>query len=70
MNTGADLTTINKSDLILLGYSEDWINAYLQKDEMRSISRAGGVKELAYYITIPITETHSRRDCSGDFVSD
>ena len=53
LDTGADLTTINKSDLKLLGYNEEWISTNLQKDESHTISRAGGVKESAYYLIIP-----------------
>ena len=54
LDTGADLSTISKVDLIeLLGYSQEWINQNAVKSETKTITSAGGECESAYYIVIP-----------------
>ena len=54
LDTGADMTTIEKRSLRLLGYSDNWINANTTKDTRMTVSSAGGSNESAYYIQIPV----------------
>ena len=61
VDTGADLTTINKSLLTTrLGYPKEWIMANAVRDAKRTISRAGGKKEPAWYVVIPIANVLGR----------
>jgi hypothetical protein len=60
LGTGADLTTIKKSDLQLLGYTQEWIEANLHEDVSRKVSRAGGTKESAFYVIIPVANILGR----------
>jgi len=55
VDTGADLTTITKKELNVLGYTADWIKANTIKEEKRTISSAGGRNQHAYYVQIPIS---------------
>jgi hypothetical protein len=41
VDSGADLTTISKKELILLGYSYEWIESHMVADLSRTLSRAG-----------------------------
>lgn len=53
LDTGADLTTISKADLELLGYTPDWIVSNTKISEEREVASAGGNFEKARYIQIP-----------------
>ena len=55
IDTGADLTTISKKELHTIGYSMEWINKNAVKDVKHTLTRAGGKKETAWYIVIPIS---------------
>ena len=54
VDTGADITAIDKKDLYLLGYTHDWIETNARQDEIRTLSRAGGRHRSAWYVNIPI----------------
>ena len=54
LDTGADLTTISKKDLNILGYGVQWIEKNTVKDEAHMLSSAGGRSVTAYYVQIPI----------------
>ena len=61
VDTGADLTTISKSLLTTrLGYPMEWITANAVRDVNRTISRAGGKKEPAWYVVISIANVLGR----------
>lgn len=60
VDTGSDITTISKEWLQLLGYSQNWIATNAVEDKGRTISRAGGKDEPAWYITIPIANFAER----------
>ena len=55
VDTGADLTTISKEDLVYLGYDIAWINnnAIVFKDEEKPTT-ASGDKINAGYVRLPI----------------
>jgi hypothetical protein len=52
VDSGADLTTVSKKELVLLGYSYEWIEKNIQTDLKHTLSRAGGKPQPAYYIQI------------------
>jgi hypothetical protein len=54
VDSGADLTTISKKELVLLGYSYDWIDAHIVADSSHMLSRAGGNAEPAYYLQLDV----------------
>ncbi len=54
VDTGADLTTINKRELILLGYTYEWIESHIIADSLHTLSSAGGRAEPAYYIQMDV----------------
>ena len=60
LDTGADLTTINKKDLVILGYSKEWIKENAVKSLTCTISGAGGKIESAYYVVVPISNILGR----------
>jgi predicted aspartyl protease len=50
IDTGADLTTISKKDLMLLGYSHKWIEKNKVEEPARTLTSAGGKTQTACYI--------------------
>ena len=58
LDTGADLTTISKKDLNILGYSNIWIKENIVKDPSRILSSAGGKQISAHYIRISISNLY------------
>ena len=54
VDTGADLTTIDKDYLYALGYTQSWIEANAVKDETRTLSGTGDKSELAWYVDVQI----------------
>jgi hypothetical protein len=54
LDTGADLTTISKKELNVLGYSTEWIRENIVKEDKRKLSSAGGKGVTAYYVPIQI----------------
>jgi hypothetical protein len=54
VDSGADLTTISKKELLLLGYSYEWIESNMIADLTRTLSRAGGKAEPAHYIQVQV----------------
>lgn len=56
IDTGADITTIDKNILINeLGYSPKWIGENIKKHSKRTITVAGGKEAPAYYVCIEIS---------------
>ena len=55
LDTDADLTTISKKDLGILGYDVTWIKVNAVQDIKRTLSSAGGGKVPAYFVTIPVS---------------
>jgi len=53
VDTGADITTISKKELNVLGYDEMWIKNNTKEHPTRRVTRAGGGEEPAYYVQIP-----------------
>ena len=53
LDTGADITTINKNELKVLGYGKEWISNNMSKHPALTITRAGSKNEPAYYVQIP-----------------
>jgi len=60
LDTGADLTTISKKELNVLGYSPEWIKENTVKEEKRTLSSAGGRSVTAYYVPILISNLFGR----------
>lgn len=60
VDTGADLTTIAKKELVRLGYSYQWIEKHIIESKNYTLSRAGGKAEPACYIQIPIANVLDR----------
>ena len=55
LDTGADLTTISKKDLNILGYSAEWIMQNVIKDNKHTLTSVGGKVMDAYYVLIPVS---------------
>ena len=60
LDTGADVTTISKSTLNDLGYSNDWITANAIKDPNRTMQSAGVEKKSATYVILPAVNFFGR----------
>jgi hypothetical protein len=60
VDSGADLTTISKKELVLLGYSYEWIEHNIHTDFAHTLSRAGGKPQPACYIQIPTSNILGR----------
>ena len=54
IDTGADLTTMSKSELYRLGFDQKWIETNAAQDKTRTLSGAGGKSESAWYIAMQI----------------
>ena len=60
VDTGADFTTISKKELVLLGYSYEWLEEHMKVDVTHTLSRAGGKPQPAYYIQITVSNILGR----------
>jgi hypothetical protein len=60
LDTGADLTTISKKELHLLGYSKEWIKENAVKEEHHTLTSAGGRSATAHYVRIPMSNILGR----------
>ena len=54
VDTGADLTTISKQELVYLGYSYEWIEKNTIESQSHTLARAGGNPHPACYVQIDI----------------
>ena len=52
VDTGADVTTIDKTFLYPLGYTQAWLESNARQDKTRTLSPACGIKESAWYVSI------------------
>ena len=60
LDTGADLTTISKKELQVLGYTTEWIAENAVKEDNRMLISAGGKSMSAHYVNIPISNVFGK----------
>jgi hypothetical protein len=52
LDTGAGMTTISKTSLNSLGYSDEWVKEHTRVGPIKEVSSAGGKYEPAYCVII------------------
>ncbi|MCL1987023.1 MAG: retroviral-like aspartic protease family protein [Firmicutes bacterium] len=60
LDTGADVTTISKSTLNDLGYSNDWIATNAVKSTKMTLESAGFEKKPSCYVVMPTVNVHGK----------